>query len=292
MIGEVYKNEIIDDFENKFEFKDNSRMPIIDIIRHGETYYKELANSDFKFDLSDSNFKLDEEHLDLNQKGIENILKTAKSLVDRIDKENEVILFVTSPNYRAESSTLLIKNFLENKGIKVIDRYLKSKNIRQIGFKPKKDGGQFDLNSWREQDDRYHQGEVIGNNISTEKIHQEIVKRLEKEWDDIFSEDYDGINKRFERFLRHMININQYFSEATKRVIGNKRVRIVILTHEEVPTKYINKIFGRRLRKAQNLELRPSGELRLGGEINIKNILYSKSGDRIEKQVLIKKSYF
>jgi len=290
----TYKNELINESEIKQEKEIDLNVPVIDIIRHGETEYKELTNPNFKFKPEDPDFKLDQKHLDLSLEGIENILKTAKNIESRIDKENEIVLFVTSPNYRAESSALLIKDYLEKAGILTVDKYLKSKNIEQIRFQPTEKGGKVGIDEWIEADKKFRKEEAQGKNIPPEKAHRRIAERIGKEWEEIFSEDYEKIDKRFERFLRHMINIKMYFSEKTKTELKNKKIRIIILTHEEIPSRYIQKIFGENvgLQKAQNLELQPNKQMLKGKEINIKNILYSKNEGKSTKEAFIKKSYF
>ena len=101
----VYKIEKTSESKEK---EPDLRIPIIDFIRHDKTDYKELQDIGFEFDPESEDFKLDTEHLDLNEKGIKGILETAEQLEDVIDKDNEVVILVTSPNYRAQSSTLLI----------------------------------------------------------------------------------------------------------------------------------------------------------------------------------------
>ncbi|MBU4369326.1 hypothetical protein KKG58_01015 [Patescibacteria group bacterium] len=291
---EIYKNEVIQEKEQTPEKEPYLSVPIIDIIRHGETDYKELTKCDFRLDSSSADFKLDEDHLDLNQKGIKNILNTAEKLEARIDKEKEVVLFITSPNYRAESSMLLIKDHLAKSGILTIDKYLRSHNIEQIRFKSKEEGGQVDVDEWIHADKKFRNEESQQQNIPPEKAHQRITERLGKKWDEIFKEGYDEIDKRFERFIRHIVNLNMYFSDETKAGLKNKRIRVVILTHEEIPSRFIQKIWGDDivLQKAQNLELQPNAHMLKGKDVNVKATLHPKEEKEPIKEAFLKKKFF
>lgn len=64
-------------------------VPIIDVIRHGQTEYKEGRQKSFRFDPQASDFALDAEHLDLTEQGIKEIEQATEQIVERADKNNE-----------------------------------------------------------------------------------------------------------------------------------------------------------------------------------------------------------
>lgn len=252
------------------------RVPIIDVIRHGKTDYKELQDIGFEFDPDSEDFKLDTEHLDLNEKGIKEIIETAEQLEGVIDKDNEVVILVTSPNYRAQSSTLLIEDYLKQKGVNILNpakKILKAQNLRQITFKDAESRPE-----WIKTDKEFREKHPDHKLLASDKAHAEIAKMLGKDITDIFSEDYDKINQRFQRFLRHMTNLNYWLQDETKESLKDKRIRLVCLTHEELPARFMKQALDTKesLRKGQILEIQPNKFLKAGEKTDAKVILYPK----------------
>jgi broad specificity phosphatase PhoE len=287
---ETYANRKVEnpDWENA---EDNINIPVIDIVRHGETDYKELLDPDFKFNPRGESFKLDEEHLDLNSEGIRNILRTAEKMEQRIDKEKEVIMFVTSPNFRAESSMLLIKDHFEKSGITTIDKYLRAENLRQIKIRSGKDEGKLKVKDWMSEHKKFISQDETNAKLPPEIVHHTLIEKLGMEWEDLFREDYPDIDKRFERFLRHMINIRMHFSEKTREELKGKRLRIIALTHEELPSRFVRKVFGDNigLQKAQNFELVPDRHLHQAGMTRVKADLHPKGEEgEVQKAFVVK----
>lgn len=269
----IYK---IEKTSEKKEREPNIRVPIIDIIRHGETEYKELQDIGFKFDPELKDFKLDTEHLDLSDEGIKGIIETAEQLENVIDKDNELVILVTSPNYRAQSSVLLIEDYLKQKGVNILNpakEILKAQNLRQITFKDIKSRAE-----WIETDKKFREKHPSHKRLTSDEAHVEIAKMLGKDITDIFSEDYDKINQRFQRFLRHMINLNHWLRDETKASLKDKRIRLVCLTHEELPARFMKQALNVResLRKGQLLEIQPNKFLKAGEKTDAKVILYPK----------------
>lgn len=267
--------------KEKKEIEPRPEVPIINIIRHGATDYKELQNPDFTFDPNDPSFEFDTEHLDLNEQGIQDILETAEQMGNIIDKDNEAVLVITSPNFRAQSSALLLESELRKRYVMLLnpDRDVRqADNLRQINLQDKTMSGK-----WIKADQKYRSQDSDRENLPPDIAHEEIAESLNQELTDIFTEDYEEINLRFNRFMRHMINLNDWLSPETKEAIKNKKLRVISVTHEELPTKFMQNTLGTKenLKKGQILELYPEDFLTESGEIQAKVTLYKK-GDQSE----------
>ncbi|MFH0829245.1 MAG: hypothetical protein V1907_03640 [Candidatus Kerfeldbacteria bacterium] len=255
---------------------------ITTIVRHGSTDYKELRDPSFQFDPAAAKEHPDAEHLDLNDKGIAEIRETAEQLVRTIDKDREVVLLVSSPNFRARSSELLIEERLRQAGIEVLnpnDEVYIANNLRQISYRE-------DMRStWIEADKRFRHQDPSHTRMTPERAHALIAASLGKEITDIFTEDYRGISGRFHRYLRHMTNIERMLSDETKGRLYGKRIRVVSLTHEELPAVFLRETFGmeENMRRGQILEIDPSGTLGKDNEVSATVTLHEKGPDAPRK---------
>lgn len=294
-----YENKPLDRREGeKIEKEKDLKIPIIDIIRHGQTDYKELRDPNFKFNPEDKDFKLDAEHLDLTPEGITNILKTGELLAGQINKDQEVILFLTSPNFRAQSSMLLLQDYLAKNGFNILNKYQenersgykikKSSNLRQIEFK--KDGPASRV-EWIEADKQYRLKKPT--NVAPDVAHPEIAASLGLDMKDVFQEDYGDINNRFEHFLRHISNIYSYFNPETKKVLQDKVLRVIAVTHEELPVKFLKKIFNDEtsLKRAQILEINPLIKSKKMDDYSAKVKIYPQKPEDRGSEVYINKEF-
>lgn len=284
----------------KFEEKPQSTMekekpriiPTIDIIRHGETDYKELQDENFKFNPESPDFSFDPEHLDLTEKGIENIKKTAEHLASTIDKENEAVILISSPQYRAMSSILIIEKILTENGITIINSSKakaegKSKGIKQskigLGQIPQaEESGSYEfLKTWIEAHKNYSKNHPEAANKPPAELHALVAESMGKELSEIFSKSHKEVAVDFSRFLRHAININHYLSEETKSILNNKKLRMICVTHEEKIAKFAQNSFNldKTPAKGQRIELNPQNILKKGSEIEAQTIIYGKTDD-------------
>ena len=256
---------------------------ITTIIRHGSTDYKEIRDPLFQFDSAAAREHPDAEHLDLNDKGIVEIRESAEQLVRAIDKDREVVLLVSSPNFRARSSEILIEERLRRAGIEVLnpdDEVYIANNLRQISFQDSDK-----RSTWINADRQFRQLDPSHTRMTPERAHALIAASLGKEITDIFTEDYRGISGRFHRYLRHMTNIERMLSDETKGRLYGKRIRVVSLTHEELPAVFLRETFGmeENMWRGQILEIDPSGTLGKDDEVSVTVTLHEKGPDTPRK---------
>lgn len=242
-----------------------SHVPIIDVIRHGQTTYKELTDPSFRFDPNAEGFTFDPEHLDLTEEGIINVEETARTLGERIDSEHEIILIISSPNFRAQSTALIIGRSLESQGIAMLlpyDRIRSTSSLRQIIVKE-----EADVDEWIAADAALREQNSEHAHRPPFERYNAIAARLEIDLGEIYGEGEEEIDARFNRFLRHMTNANSWLRSETKGLLEGKRLRVIAVTHEEVPSMFMQKALGatEHMRNAQILEVRPHGNLPKGG---------------------------
>lgn len=266
----------IEQIQEDKEQEPKIKVPIINVIRHGSTEYKELQDPNFQFNSEAEDFELNSEHLDLNEKGIEEINETADQLADTIDKEKEVIVLVTSPNFRAHSSTLLLEQRLRQRGITILNperEIKKSRSLRQITQRPESSTAE-----WMVKDQAYRKESPDHQKEPADEAIPKIARLLGKDISEIFTEDFDEIDNRFQRFLRHMTNLDYWLQDETKDDLADKKIRVVCLTHEEILAKFMKQTLGteENLKKGQMIEIRPQRTLEAGESNNAKVILYPK----------------
>ncbi|OGI68202.1 hypothetical protein A3A05_01345 [Candidatus Nomurabacteria bacterium RIFCSPLOWO2_01_FULL_41_12] len=234
-------------------------VPIIDIIRHGDTDYKQGRGDDYKraqLNTSFPGFKLDSEHLDLTRGGIITMKEAALQLVNIIDRANEVVLIISSPSQRAHSSALVVEKELRDNGINILN------GTGEFKFAGALDEASSRLDKLR---DKYYSKE---GNPKTDEGHVDIRdKRHEVE------------ALAFQRFLRHMNNIYKWLKPETLEKIKGKRLRIVCFTHGEITGHFIPEAFhftaeGGHQKRSQILEILPKSQLIAGKKITTNVKLY------------------
>jgi hypothetical protein len=223
---------------DKFEKASNS--PIIDIIRHGETTRKQNKfgfHASLPLDTSNSGFELSAENLDLTDEGIATIEETANQLADLIDKEKEMILIVSSPSWRTHSSALVLEKILRERGVSILNEGKIIKFFNAIN----QHSSFFDKILVK----------LFGDNKTTREV-----KRIYKEQG--FKSGIDAANKtfgidinekmreaegaNFKAFLRHMTNIQGLLSPKTLEKLEGRKLRIVVLAHEETTFNFIKEV--------------------------------------------------
>jgi len=276
----------------KREKESTFEVPTIDIVRHGETEYKELSNPNFKLDTDAPDFALDAKHLDLTEEGIKNLYETAEQLASRIDKENEAVLLVTSPQFRAMSSMLIIERVFAEHGIIMLNSTAKKDTGKSKGIKTSALGlGQIPIReslksegfakTWLSAHKQYREGHPEAKNKPPVEVHGLVAATLGKKLSEIFSRSHDDMATGFERFLRHAINIERYLQDETKEQLEGRKLRIVSVTHEERVMEFAKKSLAldKTVAKGQLLEIKPQGFLEKNGEIDAKISLYEKNGE-------------
>ncbi len=240
-------------------------VPIIDIVRHGPTEYKELGETPFEFNPGAKDFALDDTHLDLTKEGIELVRETGKQLAGRIDRTKEIVLIMSSPNFRAQSTALLIDDELRKAGVPMLlsdaERLHMTKNLRQISFR--------DADApptWIAADKAFRAEDERNRRLPPGQVYKVIAARLGKDFSQIFTEDMQSVRQRFFRFVRHASNMHRYFGADTKELLKGKKLRIIAVTHEEVPALLMEEGLPVKegLKRGQILELRPQDKLAEG----------------------------
>ena len=277
--------------ESQQEIEQNSNIPIINIIRHGKTNYKQNLDANFKFDPDDPDFKLDAKHLDLNEEGIKGIQETAEQLEGLIDKENEVVMLVTSPGYRAHSSLLLIEKHLKDKGITILnpdEKIMKTANLDQMKLQ---DPDMTD--EWFAANKEFKSAKPENLTKPAHEAHEGAAKVIGKDLSELLVEDYKGIQRKFNNFVRHMTNIDRYLSDETKQAIEGKRVRIVCLSHEEKPSKFMEDTLDTKenLKNGQILEIQGADVMEKDKPSIAKVTLYEKGEESESNEVVIERNF-
>lgn len=260
----------------KKEREPNNDVPIIDVVRHGKTDYKELNDASFKFDPDAPDFLLDSEHLDLTEAGIQDVKRSAEQIVSSIEPDKEAVVLITSPNYRAQSSILLIEQVLKQKGITILNSSTTGEGEQVAEIKKSNSLKQFTMRDdelqtdWVEAHFNYHKKNPDDRASTTiAQRHKVMAASIGKEVADIFTKDHGQMGEEFKRWLRHMININAYLQLDTKSVLEGKRMRIIAVTHEERVDDFAKQALGpdTRVYPAQVLEINPDKKLVRGHSI-------------------------
>ncbi len=274
---------------SKEKREDPGKLPIIDVVRHGETGYEELKDPEFKLETEGQGYGLNPESLDLTPEGIRNIENTAKNIVSNMDKQNETVLFVTSPQFRAISSQFVMeKVFLEN-GVNILnpsffqpDGEGVKKSTLGLGELPLKNKKEFGR-TWLETYLKWAKENPEIKSLSPKEVHTKLAESLGKNLDDILTKSHENIEKDFARFLRHLMNIDKYLSNDTKKKLEGKRVRIVCITHEERVSGFLKDSLGlqKSLEKGQLLEVNPSSISKEGEKYKVEMgvSLFDKQGN-------------
>ncbi|PIR82997.1 hypothetical protein COU19_02950 [Candidatus Kaiserbacteria bacterium CG10_big_fil_rev_8_21_14_0_10_56_12] len=240
-------------------------IPIIDIVRHGPTTYKELADPHFVFNPSAEAFALTSEYLDLTAEGIDIIRETGRQLATRIDREHEAVLIVSSPNYRAQSTALVLDEELRKAGIHLVlppNQIRLAHQLRQISFRDSDTRAR-----WIAEDKKYRAEDDKHRRFPPEKAHADIADRLGMDLSEIFTESHEEISTRLMRLLRHASNAARYMNkDPDKGPVTDKKLRIVLVTHEEAPSLLMKEALGteENIKRGQILEIMPSAAFEKG----------------------------
>lgn len=225
-------------------------VPIIDIIRHGETEYKQREGGGYieePLNTSSPDFELNSHYLDLTDKGIDTMKNTADQLAKMIDKDNEIVLIVSSPSWRAHSSGLVMEQELRTKGINILNKEGEYKFFEALNEAASR---------FRKIHNKYYDADY--NPITPEGDVDEREKRHEVE------------ALAFQQFLRHMNNVYRFLKPETIKMLKGKKLRIVAFTHAEITNNFIPETFdiitsGDYQKRGQILELIPKSKLRAEG---------------------------
>ena len=237
--------------EKKFEQEPN--VPIIDIIRHGETnYLQRMGNVRPRVNVNEPSFALNDTHLDLTREGIEGLKRSAGILAESINKNQEAILIVSSPSDRAHSSALIFEHELRNKGINILN------DKQQFKF----------FSAIESADERYPKLFEKHNMIDDRTLkwgggpNSRFLRRKRQESEAL----------EFQRFVRHITNIYKYLDPETLGKLKGKRLRVLCFTHAEITNDFIPKTFrndfmGDAQERGQILEVRPKSQIKEGEEV-------------------------
>jgi broad specificity phosphatase PhoE len=272
--------------------KQSIEAAIVDIIRHGETTYKELTDRDFAVDAGAEDFSFKPEKLDLTEEGVENIYDTAKKLASMIDRNNEVIFFITSPQHRAQSSILIIEDVLAQNGITILNPSWESERSETSGLKASKFGlGQIPPHEhlladgfgakWLQSHKDYLKAHPEIADKPPAEVHRLVAASIGMELNEIFSKSHDDMAREFKIFLRHAINAKMNLSQDMKKALEGKRLRIVCVTHEERATKFAQEALGinKAVEKGQMLEVNPEGFIKKDSVSGANITLFGKRGN-------------
>ncbi len=257
-------------------------VPIIDIIRHGETRYKEW-NRLWKMDTHSPGFTLDSEHLDLTDEGIETIRKTIRQLATHIDKDHEIVLLLSSRAQRAYSSLLVAADEFAKLGIQMVRETSDPKSSAAIATN--EDVFNKIIDTWFDEEGMplvsRQKARTTTDGYST---YKKIIadKKSYKTGGDMgipaVPAVFETIDKNFQRFLRHMNNIYEWFKPETLKVLEGKRLRIVCFSHVEVPQDFLTSVFDFSnrgiLTRGQIVEIVPESQLKSGKDVSTKVTLY------------------
>mgnify|MGYP001567408892 CR=1 FL=1 len=274
------------------ELKQESNVPIIDIIRHGETKRKQDHFGFHKatlLNINNPDFKLSTGHLDLDEEGITNIEASAQQLIDLIDIENEVVLLVSSPAWRAHSSALVLERILREKGVDILNAERKPKFSKAIN----------QHSSFFEKSlEKYHTDNKTIEQIMEHYINNGYKEGLKRSKEtlgiDILEKMQEAENLNFQIFLRHMNNIYHWLRSKTLEKLKEKKLRIVVLAHEETTRGFIEETMPTGTLFQENgqiLEIIPQSEL-LAGDGVVTNVkLYPKKDRNLQKQGQVKRGF-
>ena len=263
------------------KFEQEADVPIIDIIRHGNTKYRENRQKQSKelgspldvepldFNPKAHGFKLDEERLDITDTGIGEINDAADQLEKLIDKKKEVVLIASSPNWRTHSSALVLEKALRDKGVDILNAEGEIRHFEQMG-----EQGALLQRRIRSRDEQKERGEnpnplPFG---STEAI--------------------EALN--FHRFIRHMNNIYQWLRPETKARLEGRRLRVVCLAHQENAMDFLAKTFHGEQEQiylygnGQIAEFVPKSKMKTGEDTLTKVTMYPTGGHPGEEALLVR----
>lgn len=267
-------------------FEQVPNVPIVNFVRHGGHPSQETWNGGLTrepMDTSAPDFKLDSEHLDLTNTGIEEIRSAMRQLAERINKEREIVLGISSPAWRSHSSALVGLDELRRLGVPILETPdLKfSDALRPANYIGKE---LFDIQA-KDPSDR----------SDKEKKLLEKSKRVSPISSGRTVAHEEVLNTNFQRFLRHINNIYSFLSEETKQKIQGKRLRVICFAHEETTRNLLHEAFPEEKRilqyRGQILEIVPQSTLGKDGETATKVTLIPTPEGENGKEAVIKRGF-
>jgi broad specificity phosphatase PhoE len=254
----------------------------ITVIRHHLTDYKELVDPSFTFDQTTP--ELNAHTLDLKEEGIDGMRATAEDLAKRIDPDTEIVYVVTSPQFRAQSSLLVLADELRKHGIETFNdpaslgENLILPSLRQNALKKTENSEEL-TQEWMQK-----ASELTSENPEERKrslphlAHAEVAKALGLEIGEVMEQTHTKALERFMRTLRHVANIGDYLTQETKSQLEaeKKKLRVIMITHEELPSGFMQHALDTKenLKNGQVLEIEAEGPMRNGEETVFDTRLY------------------
>jgi phosphohistidine phosphatase SixA len=273
---------------NNDKLEQSPNVPIIDIIRHGETTRKQNRNGFHrspKLDIDHSDVESSPQKLDLNKRGIISMEESANKIINSMDIKNEVVLIVSSPAWRTHSSAIVLERIMRKKGIDILNaknkpRFSEAINQHSSFFEKVIKKNHTD-NIIVEQIIKYYteKGWEAGIEKANEVLSVDVLKKMEEEE-----------NLSFQIFLRHMNNIYHWLSPATLEKLKGRKLRIIVLAHEETTREFIKETLSNNKlsqQKGQILEITPESELIKDTQVatNIKLVPKGKKDSEQKNQV-------
>ncbi len=211
---------------SSIEDEPKHNVVIVDLLRHGATKYQENFTSHEEKKAMNGKYPKD-----LTPEGEEEVRKTAKEILKKIDPEKDVVVLWSSPAWRAQGSEKIIREILKENNIEVYkDSSVKS--MRNFDQRDK----EFMNNLWEE---------LAPTNKSAEIMYAKDPKFQEK--NDRF-ESQPEVKKRAERVF------NQIRRLAENTDLNNKRLHIIGVSHFEFINPLIEDIFGSDVEKGQGIK--------------------------------------
>ena len=193
--------------EKLFEKEPAHNVIIVDFIRHGESSYLE-------------------EGLDLTSKGVKQIYERAVVLAKTINPKEEIVVYWSSPNVRAQGSERILHQVLREHEIEVF----KTSEIRSLRTFDQKDV-EFMDELWDELGDdlmlQYSRGEL--ENEEKFESQREVKQRVGR-----------------------VFNWIRYLAEHAN--LEGKKLRIVGVSHFEVLNPIMEDLFDYRIEEGQEME--------------------------------------
>ena len=204
--------------ENKKEIADNFQSDAtITFLRHGNPKYteEEIKKCDFEGELTDE--------------GKEQVKKSAKELAQEIKNNNEVVIVWSSSRSRADETSKIFINTLEEEGITVLDRK-------------------------KESDNKYKNF----TSLSAPDVTPEFWKQKPKDeffvriWKELYEKDElpkgvetpDESEKKFKRVLEYNRRVINIFNNKRRENRNFPKLRIIDVGHFETVTPIIYEAYG------------------------------------------------
>ena len=211
--------------ENRVEREPKTRTVITDFLRHGESAYQEVLMSD-----EERQQLGDTRPIDLTEKGIEQVRKTAEELAQRIDKENEIVVLWSSPAWRARGSEEIIREVFEREGIEVLREDIVS-SMRPM----KQHDAEHMLGVWAKAKQEGRSGDAV---VARDPEFQQPSDKFES---------YPEIKRRAER----VYNWIRYIAE--KIDTKGKKLHIIGTSHFEFMNPVMEELFGFDVEKEEGV---------------------------------------